>query len=220
MLKNMPAWTYSSLEQYSTCPKKYYHLKVVRDVVDPPTVHTEWGQRVHEALELRIKDGSALPEGMRQWESLVGKISSLPGEKLTEMKMAVDSAYQVADWNRSWSRGIADLVVVNGYKAATLDYKTGKRKPSDQLELYAAYVFSHFPKVTECATAYVWLKDRSFTKAVVKKDELPAIKKKFAVQVARLESSFERDSWPAKPSGLCREYCPVSSCEFFGKKNR
>jgi hypothetical protein len=220
MDKKLPAWTYSGLDTYETCPKKYYHLKVVRDTVDPPSVHTEWGKRVHEALENRIKNGFDLPEGMKQWEFIAGKISRLKGKKITEMEMAIDQEYLPAPWKSAWSRGIADLVVVNGTKAAVLDYKTGKYSPSNQLKLYAAYVFAHFPEVTECETVFVWLKVKKLTREVVYRSDLDDIKALFSAKVDRLVSSFERESWPAKPSGLCAEYCPVKTCEFNGKRRR
>jgi RecB family exonuclease len=155
---------------------------------------------------------------MMQWEGLASKVVALPGEKLTEYKMAIDEDLNPAPWGSAWSRGIADVVVVNKTKAATLDYKTGKVRPSDQLELYAMYVMAHFPKVDECSTAFVWLKEKKTTKATVYRDEVPKIKKKFSIQVAKLQSSYERNAWPAKPSGLCEKYCPVKDCEFNGKK--
>ena len=41
----------------------------------------------------------------------------------------------------------------------------------------------------------------------------------FVPRVAKLESAYERDKWPAKTSGLCKAWCPVLSCEFNGRKN-
>lgn len=60
---------------------------------------------------------------MTHWEPLVAKIVALPGEKLVETKLAVDSAFQPTEWSGSWCRGIADLLIVDGDKAAVLDWK-------------------------------------------------------------------------------------------------
>lgn len=30
------AWTYSHLEAFETCPRKFYHTKVLHDVDEPP----------------------------------------------------------------------------------------------------------------------------------------------------------------------------------------
>lgn len=210
----LPAWTYSQLDSFETCPKKFYHLKVVRDIVEPPTEATIWGSKVHEALEYRVKDGTPLPEGMTQWEALAAKICAMPGEKLTEQKMALDRNFQPAEWGAAWTRGIADLVVVGGKSVAVMDYKTGKRKPTEQLMLYAGYAFSHYPDIDQVLTGFVWLKERRIDKAVYQRDEVSNIWQHFLARSRKLESSYERDSWPPRPSGLCKGWCPVKTCEF------
>ena len=221
----MPPWTYSQLDSFENCPKKFYHLKVIRDVVEPPTVHTDWGTKVHTALENYIKDGECLPEGMTQWDNLAKKLAALPGEKHTEIKFAIDKGFQPCDWKQSWSRGIADLLVVHKDKAVVIDYKTGKRKPTEQLDLYANYVFHHYPQVNVVTTGFVWLKDRridwNFGRDGGKpfsRGEVPFVWNSFLPRIRKLESAYERDKWPAKTSGLCKNYCPVLSCEFNGRK--
>lgn len=213
-----PAWTYSQLDSFETCPRKFYHTKVKRDVVEPPTIHTEWGTKVHTAMENYILNGEVLPEGMTQWQSLIEKIAALPGEKLVEYKYALDKNFQPADWKQAWTRGVADLVVIHKDKAAVMDYKTGKRKPSEQLDLYATYIFAHHPEIQVVTTGFVWLKQRRIDRKQIVKKELPTVWQSFLPRVAKLESAYERDSWPAKTSGLCNGWCPVSSCEF--NKNR
>lgn len=214
----MPPWTYSQLDSFETCPKKFFHLKVARDVVEPPTVHTEWGTKVHTAFEDFINKGDALPTGMTQWQALANKLARLPGQKLTEVKFALDRAFQPAEWAGSWSRGIADLLVVHGTSAAVLDYKTGKRKPSEQLDLYANYVFHHYPSVTKVTTGYVWLKDRRIDWKPIVRETLALSWQALLPRVRKLESAYERESWPPRPSGLCRGWCPVTVCEFNGAR--
>jgi PD-(D/E)XK nuclease superfamily len=211
---NMPAWTYSQLDSFESCPKKFYHLKVVRDVVEPPSVHTEWGTKVHTAFEDFINKGDPLPEGMTQWQSLANKLAKLPGQKLTEVKFAIDANFQPAQWKTSWSRGIADLLVIHGEKAAVMDYKTGKRKPTEQLDLYANYVFHHYPQVNKVTTGFVWLKERRIDWKPLDRTSLPVTWQSLLPRVRKLESAYERDSWPARPSGLCNGWCPVTSCSF------
>lgn len=216
----MPPWTYSQIDSFESCPRKFYHLKVVRDVVDPPSQHAEWGTRVHTAMENYVKDQEPLPEGMTHWKGIADKITKLPGEKFCEMKMSLDKNFQPTEWKTSWSRGIADLTVVNGKKAATLDYKTGRRKPSEQLELYAAYTFAYFPDVQQVTTMYVWLKEKKVDKATYERDQLPMIWQGMLPRVRKLESAYERDKWPAKPSGLCKSWCPCMECEFNGQRGK
>ena len=214
----IPAWTFSQLEKFETCPRQFYHVRVKRDVTEPPTEATKWGERVHTAMENRIKDGTPLPEGMEQWEGLANKICSLSGEKMAEQKMSLDDSFQPTDWSDAWTRGIADMLIVDGTRAGTLDYKTGKRKLTHQLMLYAAYTFAYYPQVETVATGFVWLRDKKIDREFYNRDDLPKIWGTFLPKVRKLESAYERDSWPARPSGLCNGWCPVKSCEFYKAK--
>jgi CRISPR/Cas system-associated exonuclease Cas4 (RecB family) len=209
---SLQAWTYSRLESFETCPKKFYHLSVAKDYVDPPTEATKWGERVHKAFEDRITIGTPLPEGMTQWNPIAEKLDALPGEKLAEQKLAIDRNFKPAPWQQAWSRGIADLLVTHKDSAVVIDYKTGKRKPSEQLALYAAYTFALDPSVEKVTTGFVWLKEKKIDKQTFTKDDIPSIWKEILPKVHKLESAYERDSWPAKPSGLCKGWCPVTSC--------
>jgi hypothetical protein len=188
-------------------------------VVEPPTIHTEWGKRVHTAFEDFIKDGVMLPQGMDQWQKLAFKLAALPGQKLCEMEYALDRNFQPTAWKGAWTRGIADLVVIHGKNAVVADYKTGKRKPTEQLDLYANYVFAHHPEVQKVTTGFIWLKEKKIDWKPVERKEVPVIWQGFVPRVKKLESAYERDSWPAKTSGLCKAWCSVLSCEFNGRKN-
>jgi CRISPR/Cas system-associated exonuclease Cas4 (RecB family) len=209
-------WTYSQLDAYETCPKKLYETKIAKNYIEPEGEALKWGKTVHDAFEARVRDGTALPEGMQQWEGIAAKVASLPGKKLCEVKLAINKAFQPANyWKGCWSRGAADLLVLNNNTAAVLDYKTGRKKPTEQLDLYALYVFAHYPEVETVQTAYVWLKDRKVERKQVSREEVPVIWQQFLPRTAKLESAYERDSWPAKPSGLCKGWCPVSGCEHY-----
>lgn len=215
-----PAWTYSQLDTFETCPRKFYHLKVKRDVVEPPTIHTEWGTKVHTAFEEFVKHGVLLPEGMEQWQALATKLAKLPGEKLCEKEYALDRNFQPTEWKGAWTRGIADLVIINGKNAIVADYKTGRRKPTEQLDLYAAYVFHHHPDVQKVTTGFVWLKERRIDWQTRERGDLHVIWQNLAPRVKKLESAYERDSWPAKTSGLCKAWCPIMTCEFNGRREQ
>jgi hypothetical protein len=111
------------------------------------------------------------------------------------------------------------LVVIHGDKAVVADYKTGKRKPTEQLDLYANYVFAHHPEINKVTTGFIWLKEKKIDWTPRERSEVPIIWQNFVPRVNKLESAYERDRWPAKTSGLCKAWCPVLSCEFNGRKN-
>lgn len=211
------AWTYSDLDGYETCPRKYFETKVLRRFKDS-NVANQWGVRAHNAFEARIKEGTPLPEGMQQWESMAVKIINLPGTKLSEFKLSITPSFEPAPWGNAWSRGKADLVVLDGERAAVLDYKTGKFRPSEQLKLYAGYVFATQPEVERVQTGYVWLKERRVTQDTFHRKDVPEIWKEFLPRVKRLEKAFNGSEWPCRPSGLCNGWCPVETCEHYKSK--
>lgn len=218
------AWTYSHLSGFETCPRQFHEMKVLRNFPDPPTEATIWGQRVHSAFEDAINDGTPLPEGMTKWQGIADKLIALRGTKWAERKMALDRNFSPVDFDsaEAWTRGIADLVVVRGRKAVVFDYKTGRRKPSEQLDLYAAYVFAVHPEVDSVRTAFVWLKDRKIDwcpgVGFYPREHLPVLWQSLLPRVIKLETAYTRDSWPARSSGLCRGWCAVTTCEFHQPK--
>lgn len=207
-------WTASSLSMFTTCPYKYYRQRVLKDVKDVMGEKAQWGVKVHKAFEDSVNYGIPLPEGCTQWQGLVDKIKAFPGEKLPEFRFAIDDAFRECSWNKAWSRGVADLVVRKGDQAVVFDYKTGKRKPSDQLSLYAGYTFAYWPEVKTVSTAFVWLQERKIDKAKYDRADVPKIWDTWIPIVRRVEIAHETDKWPQQPSGLCKGWCPVKSCPY------
>ena len=72
-------WSYSALTAYETCPRRYWHTRVAKDVIEPETQALTWGNAVHKALELRAKENKPLPTGMEHWEPLIAKIIGAGG---------------------------------------------------------------------------------------------------------------------------------------------
>lgn len=217
------AHSYTSITSFETCPKRHYHLRVAKDVVEPPTDALKWGEIVHKSLENRLKDGTDLPEKLAHYEPYAALIERMPGDKLIEEAIALDRNFQrVAWWDKSvWLRAKLDVGVVANKKAAVFDWKTGKRKPdSDQLKLFAAVVFTVLPDVHETTTGFIWLPDKRVDKKVFTREQNAEIWQEFLARMARVERAHLENKWPPKPSGLCRNYCPVgrSRCEFCGRE--
>lgn len=217
---SLPPWTYSQLTNFESCPRNYYETYVAKLHPFQKTEQTIWGDRVHKALEERVKYGTPLPEGMTQWESIMAKFEAMPGLKETEKRYALDINFKpVGFWDNPWTRGTADLVITHGSDAMILDYKTGKRWLTDQLKLYAAYKMAHSPEVDRVITGFVWLRDKKIDKEVVTRDEVPVIwREKFLPLYRKLEVAHEKDAWPPKPGKLCEKYCPCTGCQFHGRR--
>lgn len=106
-------------------------------------------------------------------------------------------------------------------KKFLVTHNTGKPKSDgDQMKLFAAATFAAFPHVNTVKTAYIWLAHDKIDAKDIHRDELTAIWQEFTPRVIRLVKAQENDKWPANPSGLCKNWCPVpkSMCEFSGKE--
>lgn len=219
----MPAWSYTALTAFETCPKRYFMCRVSKEIADPPGEAALWGQRVHSALEHRVKDGTPLPKGMEHWEPLAAKFDHVDGKKLTETKMCLNASFKAVTWfdKAAWLRGVIDVGVIRGERAVLADWKTGKRQPdNDQLKLFAAMGFCQWPYLKSIATSFIWLKDNKTDRDKFEAKDAPLIWQDFMPRVQRMELAFKRNGWPAKPSGLCSKWCPVpkSKCQFSGKE--
>jgi hypothetical protein len=223
----MVAWSYSSIKTFEQCPKKYYHLKVVKDVKDDPGEAADYGTAVHLAAEEFIRDGKPIPEKFAYIRPIVERLAALSGEKHAELKLGVrksNDGYEPCGFfdKNVWWRGIADLLVIDGKRAWCVDYKTGKNAryaDTKQLDLLAGAVFTHFPQVEKIKSSliYVVSGDLIPTKHhVMHRDQYLSV---FDTQLDQLEAAMDNGIWNAKTSGLC-SYCPVVDCEHWKPRRR
>lgn len=206
------------MKQLVNCAHQYHEVKVAKKFVQSDTVQTLYGKDVHTALELYIANGTPLPQNYKQFEAAVLPLKAMPGEKFTELKMGL-LADRVTpcdfDDPNYWVHGIADLVVVDGDCAWVVDYKTGKSRYADtkQLKLMALMMFAKFPKLERVAGGLLFLLDQQFVPELYTRAEIPKLWESFDHPLRLMSSYHARDVWPKNPSGLCRKYCPVNTCE-------
>ena len=219
-LKN--PWSYSALTSYETCPKRYQLTRVTKQVIEKQTEATVWGNEVHKALELFAKGQKPLPETMEEYGRYVRKIQKIEGKRIVEERVALTKNFRRTTWMAKdvWVRGIIDIGVVGSDTAYLLDWKTGKHRPdNDQLKLFAALAFAVFPWIRYVITGFIWLKPKKFDKQEFTREQLTDIWNEFLPRLSRLAHSYDNDKWLPKPSGLCKNWCPVrrSLCEFSGQ---
>ncbi len=214
------AWSYSSIKTFDQCPKKYYHLKILKDVKDTGSEATIYGQEVHKAAEDYIKDGVPIPEKFAYIRGVVEALGRKEGEKHTELRLGVkrlDEGYEPCKFlgKDVWWRGIADLVIIDGDTAYSVDYKTSKNaKYADvkQLDLVAGGIFTHFPQVDKIRSALIFLVSNDVIKKDHYREHMHNYLSTFDPLLDRLEIAEESGVWNAKSGPLCR-FCPVVSCE-------
>lgn len=216
------AWSYSRLNNFETCPKKFWHLSVRKDVIEPEGEAIRYGKLVHKALEKRVGKGAKLPMNLRHLEKYAAKLAGAKGEKLTEQQLAIDNEFQPCDWfaKNTWCRAIIDLAIINGPKAVIVDYKTGKiSNDFTQLRLSAALLMLHEPEIQTADLCYLWTKEKQLTRDEVPmtRDDIKTVVLDLMPRLRKYEKAHRTESFPARPGYLCKRYCPVSNCPHHGE---
>ena len=213
--------SFSALKMYENCPRRYMHQRINKEVQDEGSDASKYGERIHEALELRLRDQSPLTDETKKYEPLCAAIEqeSEDGELFVEQKMTLNKNLTPTEWFApdAWFRSVLDVLMIheNQKKAFVLDWKTGKRRPDfTQMEIFALQVFKHYPEVDSVTSALVWLRDYKMDTQVYKREQSNEMWAKIMARINRIYESLEHDTWPPKPSGLC-PWCPAKHiCDY------
>ena len=220
----MTTWSYSSIKTFEQCPKKYFHLRVAKDVKDEPGEAADYGTAVHLAAEEFIRDGKPIPEKFAYIRPVVERLAALPGDKMAELKLGIRKDYSPCGFfdKDVWWRGIADLLVIDGHRAWCVDYKTGKSAryaDTKQLDLLAGAVFSHFPEVTKIKSSLIYVVSGELipkTHVITERSQYLSV---FDQQIDQLDAAMENGVWNPKSGPLCG-WCPVTSCDHWRPRRK
>ena len=211
------SWSHSALKDYEGCPKRYQEVKVLKNFPFTETEATRYGNEVHKALELYIRDGKPVPPEYAQFVPVVDALMQKPGRKLAEQQMALTKDLEPCGWRDKevWVRGITDLLILDdeNMTAWVIDWKTGSNKypDRDQLRLMALLVFAHYPHIRKVNAALLFIVKNDMVKLSMTVDQADTTWWDYRERVARLEKAFATDVWNAKPSPLC-PWCPATTC--------
>ncbi len=211
-------WSYSSLDTFNSCPRRFYHRYVLREK-EPETEALRNGIAVHAALESRIR-GMPLPEHMLKYDPMATSIVNAwrKGMKVyTELKMGLTREMEPCGFfdKNVWGRGAADVILIAGDTAIIFDWKTGKkREKEDQLRILTLFTFKHFPTVNKVSAMNLWLEPNEIgSPFMYHRNQEPDLWEYLLPQIQLMERSIAANAWIEKPSGLCG-YCPVKVCQF------
>lgn len=213
------AWSFSALNSYEICPSRYYHYSIVKDVVEGESIPLREGNALHKAFEERVRDGTELPLGMTHHEKLMEAIIKAPGKTYAEQSLALTKSFEPVGYfgKNVWFRTKIDVAKVNDETASIFDYKTGKPSEDDtQLKLMSATIFHHMPRIERVKAAYLFVNHGTTRRAEYGRDELPGIWAEMLPRVRALEQARLDDDFPPKPNGLCRKWCGVKDCPYWG----
>jgi hypothetical protein len=223
------AWSYSRLKNFETCPKRYYHIDVKKDVKEEEGEALLWGNMVHKALAAYIAKNVPLPKGMESFQKWCDRITSGGNSQiLVEQQLCINADFGPTAWFPSdakragtgdpWYRGIGDVIKIAGPVALIVDWKTGKiLEDSQQLALMAACVFAHYPEVVKVRSEFIWLKDDANTRGDFHRNEMAQMWRNLWPRIEALKHAHDTLTFPPKEGGLCRRFCPVTSCALNGR---
>jgi CRISPR/Cas system-associated exonuclease Cas4 (RecB family) len=224
MTKAPPAWSYSAIKTYETCPKKYEGERVTKEVKYTDTVHTLYGKELHTAAEEYIRDGKVLDLKFKFIQGYLDKLQAIPGEKFCELKLGLkkqDGQLIECDFfdPEVWFRGVADLVIKHGNRATVIDYKTSKSaKYADlkQLALMAACLFVKYPELEKVKAGLLFVTSGEFVRGMYTKDQGLNIFAELHPLLKQREIAYNTGVFNARPNGLCGRWCGVLSCAHNG----
>lgn len=213
-------WSFSSLKTFEQCPKKYYHTKIAKDVVEPDTTATLYGKTAHIVAEEYIRDDKPIPPQFEYMQGTLNALNQLEGEKLCEVKLGLTKELEACEFHAPdvWWHGIADLVVLNEEKglAHSADYKTSKSAryaDTKQLDLVACGLFAKFPKINKVKSALIFTVSKEFVKSEHYREMMPKYLEQPTKDVARIEAALENGVWNPIQGPLCK-FCAVKQCEY------
>lgn len=217
------SWSYSKLKNFEACPKKHFHVDIVKDAKESESEELKWGNLLHKAAAKRLKDKEPVPPGFEVLEPWCQRIEKGPGVILVEQQLAIAEDFGPCGWfekgeRYAWHRGIADVIKIVGPVALACDWKTGKiKEDSVQLALMAACIFAHHPTIEKIRTEFIWLQFDAASRADFTREDMPGLWRGLWPRVEALKRAHELFEYPAKPGGLCRRWCPVKQCPHNGE---
>jgi hypothetical protein len=217
-MNKVPAWSFSSIKLYETCPKKYESEKVTKEVKFQESEATLYGTQLHLAAEEYVRDRKDIDPRFKFIKPYLDSLIAIKGEKICELKLGVkkyNGRLVACEF-----RGVADLVIYDGELAWIVDYKSGKSaKYADmrQLALMAAALFLKYPEIKKIKTSLLFVVSKEFIKEDFKKDWGLDIFAKYEDLLTQREMAYNSGVFNAKPNGLCRQWCGTLSCAHNGR---
>jgi RecB family exonuclease len=215
------AFSYSRLKAFEDCPRRYHETMVLKKWQEQSDLLDE-GDRVHKALAKALMDGTPLPLKYRLYQRWVDLIDRTKGELLVEdeARWAINRDFAPVPWFApdTWARAIADAVKYDPPELHIVDWKTGKSRNVDpvQLVLTSLMALLHFPEIQLVKSYFVWLNEGRATAQMINREEAPELWAAIVSRVKRLEKASEANEFPPIPGNFCDKWCPCRSCEHNG----
>jgi len=224
MLDTHYTWSYSSINQFVTCPRLYEASRVTKILPYTETPAIKYGKELHSAAELYVSKENPLPSQYAFIKSYLDKLKQIKGDKYCELKLGLairEGKFVACDFFAAdvYFRGVADLVIIDDDRAFVVDYKTGKSaeySDDKQLALLAAAIFAHFPQVKKVKGMLLFVIAKQVVQSEYVQPHRNDIFAKLSEDLRRRETAHKTGVFNPKQNGLCRAYCGVTSCQHNG----
>jgi hypothetical protein len=219
-----PVWSHSTLSSFDTCPRKFWAERIAKTAIQEIHPKTEWGTKVHQALEDHGKSKKPMPSNMVQYKPYAEKIAALAAtaeEAHYEFKMGMTREYKPCDFDSSiaWGRAIADVLLVYHTKQTiiVIDTKTGKyRGRTDQPIINAVMAMVKYPNIEVVKTLFAYTNEDIMDTDTFYRSSVAQEFSRVQDKTVDFINAVKFQNFPARRSGLCRQYCGDRSCPFNG----
>lgn len=222
------AWSYSRLKNYETCPRRYLGIDVNKEFKQDETEQLNEGDRLHKAMAKRVQNDTPLPNEFYYMEKHAIALTAQTHEHQSincELKLAINKEHKPAGFfdKDVWARCMIDYIkfVRKDDKpeqfAHIVDYKTGKLVEDDaQLVVNAMLVFDCFSNVVGIKSEFLWTKYSDTTSKIFTRKSIMEHWSQITPRVDKLALAHANNDFPPTPCKLCREWCAIDTCEYYG----
>lgn len=202
--------SYTSFHAYKTCPKRFWHAYLKKDIPKEVKTGAQWGgSKAHDALKRRLKLREPLPREFGHFESVCLGFEAHDSIKHLELELGIKHDGSPCDF---WDPGVAirgklDLACSNSPHALLVDWKTGKPwEDATELKIQALLLQARYPDLTHLTGFYYWLRNGAIG-TVHELDPAQSWLMVYDLMIA-IAGRLKRVDWPADEGPLC-PWCPV-----------
>lgn len=155
----VPAWSFSVLKNFETCPYRVYLSKVDK-CPEPSSEAADRGTEIHDIAEnyIRGEGSDTIPSELKKLEGAYARLREQFAENPERFELEQNWGF-TATWQQTgffdkdvWARQKLDVFYRAGDSARIIDHKTGRKfgnelKHSDQGLQYAVGAFKRYPEL-------------------------------------------------------------------------
>lgn len=216
----IPAWSYSSLKTFETCPYRVYIAKV-KKVQEDYGPAADRGTKIHNQAEDFVQNKiEKMPDTLKKFKSQFEVLKSLyvEGKVEVEGEWGFTIDWESCDWMAKdvWARIKLDAIVHESPTSArVIDYKTGKKFGNEiahgqQALTYAIGSFFRYPELEHVQTELWYLDQEETSLQAYTRNEAMTFMPGINERALNMTSSTK---FPPNPSTMSCKWCSYKNGE-------